>query len=76
MNGCPYLIEIEHTSLKPGSTTTTGRLILETEADIVRKDKDKTAGWPQNCLPVSMRNTVFQRMIQQFALPKYIIFPK
>lgn len=61
MNGCPYLIEIEYTSPKPGSRTATGRLILETEAGTVRKDKDTTAAWPQNCLPVSVRNTVFQK---------------
>lgn len=57
MNGCPYFTEIWHTSPKYGLRTATERLILETKAGMVRKDKDTTAGWPQNCLPLSTRNS-------------------
>lgn len=48
MNGWPYLSQIKCASPKPGSSTTTERLILETEAGTVGKGKDRTADWPVN----------------------------
>lgn len=42
----PYLSQIECMSPKPGSSTPTGSLILETEADTVGRGKDRNADWP------------------------------